>query len=70
MHAIYSSSIELAMDIRKYLVPGLPSEKSPLSQSLSPDVIKAANTAKGSWASCSSLPQSNSLPTITIQISL
>ncbi len=36
MHAIYSSSIELAMDIRKYLVPDLPSEKGPLSQSLSP----------------------------------
>ncbi len=28
MHAIYSSSM-------KYLVPGLPSEKGPLSQSLS-----------------------------------
>ena len=54
MHAIYSSSIELAMDIRKYLVPGLPSEKGPLSQSLSPEVIKVVNTAKGSWASCSS----------------
>ncbi len=54
MHAIYSSSIELAKDIRKYLVPGLPSEKGPLSQSLSPEVIKDVNTAKRSWASCSS----------------
>ncbi len=47
MHAIYNSSM-------KYLVPGPPSEKGPLSQSLSPEVIKAVNTAKGSWASCSS----------------
>ncbi len=49
-----SGSIELAMDIRKYLVPGLPSEKGPLPQSLSPVVIKAVNTEEGSWASCSS----------------
>ncbi len=45
MHAIYSGSIELNM---KYLVPGLPSEKGPLPQSLSPEVIKAVNTAEGS----------------------
>ncbi len=43
-------SIQLAM------VSGLPSEKGPLSWSLSleVEVIKGTNTAKGSWALCSS----------------
>ena len=33
------------MDIRKYFSPGLLSEKGPLSKSLRPDVIRAANKA-------------------------